>query len=45
MSTKKILLVDDDLIPLKLMKKLLGKFGHMFVTADSSEEAEHILIS
>jgi CheY-like chemotaxis protein len=25
------------------MKKLLGKLGHMVVTADSSEEAEYIL--
>ena len=43
MSTKKILVVDDDIIHLKLMKILLGKFGYMVVTADSSEEAEHIL--
>jgi len=43
MSTKKILVIDDDLIHLKLMKKLLGKLGHMVVTADSSEEAEHIM--
>ena len=25
------------------MKKLLGKLGHMVVTTDSAEEAEHIL--
>jgi len=43
MSTKKILVIDDDLIHLKLMKKLLGKLGHMVVSADSLEEAEHIL--
>ena len=43
MSTKKILVIDDDLIHLKLMKKLLGKLGHMVVTTDSAEEAEHIL--
>jgi CheY-like chemotaxis protein len=43
MSTKKILVIDDDLIHLKLMKKILGKLGHMVVTADSSEEAEYIL--
>jgi CheY-like chemotaxis protein len=43
MSTKKILVVDDDLTHLKLMRKLLGKLGHMVVTADSSEEAEYIL--
>ena len=43
MSTKKILVVDDDLTYLKLMRKLLGKLGHMVVTADSAEEAEYIL--
>ena len=43
MSTKKILVIDDDLTHLKLMRKLLGKLGHMVVTADSAEEAEHIL--
>jgi len=43
MSTKKILVIDDDLIHLKLMKKLLEKLGHMVVTTDSAEEAEHIL--
>ena len=43
MSTKKILVVDDNLSQLKLMKKLLGKLGHMTVTVDSAEEAEYIL--
>ena len=43
MSTKKILVVDDDLTHLKLMKKLLGGLGHTVVTSDSAEEAEHIL--
>jgi len=43
MSAKKILVVDDDLSQLKLMKKLLGKLGHMAVTVDSAEEAELIL--
>ncbi len=43
MSTKKILVVDDDLTYLKLTRKLLEKLGHMVVTADSAEEAEHIL--
>ena len=43
MSTKKILVVDDDLSHLKLMKKLLRKLGHIVVTAASAEEAEHIL--
>ncbi|MDH3356599.1 MAG: response regulator [Desulfobacteraceae bacterium] len=43
MSTKKILVVDDNLSQLKLMKVLLGKLGHMTVTVDSAEEAEYIL--
>jgi CheY-like chemotaxis protein len=43
MSTKKILVVDDDLTYLKLMRKLLEKLGHIVVTVDSPEEAEHIL--
>jgi len=43
MSTKKILVVDDNLSQLKLMKELLGKLGHMTVTVDSAEEAEYIL--
>jgi len=43
MSTKKILVVDDNLSQLKLMKALLGKLGHIAVTVDSAEEAEYIL--
>jgi CheY-like chemotaxis protein len=43
MSTKKILVDDDDLTHLKLMRKLLEKLGHIVVTTDSAEEAEHIL--
>ncbi|MGA9176457.1 MAG: response regulator [Desulfobacterales bacterium] len=43
MSTKKILVVDDNLSQLKLMKKLLGNLGHMAVTVDSAEEAEYLL--
>jgi CheY-like chemotaxis protein len=43
MSAKKILVIDDNLSQLKLMKQLLGKLGHMAVTVDSAEEAEHIL--
>jgi CheY-like chemotaxis protein len=43
MSTKKILVVDDDLTYLKLMRKLLEKLGHIAVTVDSAEEAQHIL--
>ena len=44
MSTKRIFVVDDELSHLKLMKKLLEKLGHIVVTTDSAEEAEHILI-
>ena len=43
MSTKKILVIDDDLTHLGLMKKLLEELGHKVVTSDSAEEAEHIL--
>jgi CheY-like chemotaxis protein len=43
MSTKKILVVDDSLSQLKLMKKVLEKLGHMTVTVDSAEEAEYLL--
>jgi CheY-like chemotaxis protein len=43
MSTKKILVVDDNLSFLKFMKKFFNKFDHMLITADSAEEAEHIL--
>lgn len=43
MSTKNILVVDDNLSQLKLLKILLGKLGHTAVTVDSAEEAEHIL--
>ena len=43
MNTKKILVVDDNLSQLKLMKELLGKLGHLTVTVDSAEEAEFLL--
>jgi CheY-like chemotaxis protein len=43
MSTKKILVVDDNLSFLKFMRKFLNKFDHIIITADSAEEAEHIL--
>jgi CheY-like chemotaxis protein len=43
MSAKKILVIDDDLTHLKLMRKLLEELGHIVVTADSAEEAEYIL--
>ena len=43
MNTKKILVLDDNLSQLKLMKELLGKLGHLTVTVDSAEEAEYLL--
>jgi two-component system cell cycle sensor histidine kinase/response regulator CckA len=43
MKTKKIMVVDDNLTHLKLMKKLLEEFGYTVATSDSAEEAEHIL--
>lgn len=43
MNAKKILVVDDNLSQLRLMKELLGRLGHMTVTVDSAEEAEYIL--
>ena len=43
MRTNEILVVDDDLTYLKLMRKLLEELGHIVVTVDSAEEAEHIL--
>ena len=41
--TKRVLVVDDQRSQLRLMKKMLEKFGYMAVTMDSAEEAEHIL--
>jgi len=43
MNTNKILVVDDNLSQLKLMKELLGRLGHLTVTVDSAEEAEYLL--
>ncbi len=43
MSTKKVLVVDDELSQLRLMRTMLEKLGHMAVTVDSAEEAEYIL--
>ena len=43
MSTKKILVVDDNLSFLKFMRTFFNKFDYMIITADSAEEAEHIL--
>ena len=42
--TKKVLVVDDQISQLKLMKKMLENIGYMAVTVDSAEEAEHILM-
>jgi len=43
MSTKKVLVVDDQLSQLRLMRIMLEKLGYMAVTVDSAEEAEYIL--
>ena len=43
MSTNKILVIDDQLSQLRLMRQMLEKFGYLAVTVDSAEEAEHIL--
>jgi len=43
MSTKKVLVIDDQRSQLKLMSKMLEKFGYLAVTIDSAEEAEYIL--
>jgi len=45
MSTKKVLVIDDQRSQLKLMRKMLEKFGYLAVTVDSAEEAEYILRS
>jgi two-component system cell cycle response regulator DivK len=43
MSTKKVLVVDDQPSQLKLMRQMLDTLGYVAVTVDSAEEAEHIL--
>jgi CheY-like chemotaxis protein len=43
MNTKKVLVIDDQRSQLKLMRKMLEKFGYMAVTVESAEEAEYIL--
>ena len=43
MSTKKVLVVDDQPSQLKLMRRMLETLGYAAVTVDSAEEAEHIL--
>jgi len=43
MSIKKVLVVDDQLSQLRLMRIMLEKLGYMAVTVDSAEEAEYIL--
>ena len=45
MSSKKVLVIDDQRSQLKLMRKMLEKFGYLAVTVDSAEEAEYILRS
>ena len=45
MSTKKVLVIDDERSQLKLMRKMLEKFGYLAITVDSAEEAEYILRS
>ena len=43
MSTKKVLVVDDELSQLRLMRMMLERLGIVAVTVDSAEEAEYIL--
>jgi CheY-like chemotaxis protein len=43
MSSKKVLVIDDKPSQLKVMRRLLEKFGYVAVIAESAEEAEHIL--
>jgi CheY-like chemotaxis protein len=43
MDNKKILVIDDQLSQLRLIKRLLTKLGHTAVTVDSAEEAGLIL--
>ena len=43
MSTKKILVVDDQQSQLKIMRQMLETLGYAAVTVDSAEEAEYIL--
>lgn len=45
MNTQKVLVVDDHLSQLRLMRIMLEKLGYMAVTVDSAEEAEYILKS
>ena len=45
MNTQKVLVVDDQLSQLRLMRIMLEKLGYMAVTVDSAEEAEYILKS
>jgi len=45
MNTQKVLVVDDQLSQLRLMRIMLEKLGYMAVTVDSAEEAEYILRS
>ncbi len=43
MSTKKVLVVDDQPSQLKMMRQMLETLGYVAVTVDSAEEAEYIL--
>ena len=43
MSTKKVLVVDDQPSQLKMMRQMLETLGYVAVTVDSAEEAEDIL--
>ena len=42
-SPLKILVIDDQLSQLKLMKSMLSRYGCQVVTVDSAEEAEQII--
>lgn len=43
MSNSKILVIDDQRNHLRIIKKMLGKYGWEAITADSAEEAELML--
>ena len=43
MPNKKILVIDDQPSQLRIIKKILDKYGWQAVTADSAEEAELVL--
>ena len=41
MNTKKVLVIDDQRSQLKLMRKMLEKFGYMAVTVESAEAVSY----